>query len=643
MKILYFFELYEGNLIKYYNFLKKKELERIRYFLKKKFNKENLKIEFYCLNKDNEFLKKNRYEDSIKSILSEYLNIERKSYKKIVDQALIEIKRFFESLTKPNLPKTKNILNILEYTIKHNLHEYLEQIIFIDSIIKRKKPKLILISQSSPHIIKTFVNRTKYPIKKILFFKSKLNNLFFKIKDIISFFYGIFYKILKKFRIKIKKIYDLKHNDFPLIGICPPSFYLSSAIEPVYKELINQKINVKIFENRILIRFPFVSNPSFKELKYQYTTFYPSFKELKYQYITFIRVNLFLNKLWKSKKYIDKLFRFIDNNFKDSFHYILKYELKLNLDKNIYRIKNIENEVKSFNYKVIVILNEFEPVGKIICMVCKKYNIPVYFTSSVGIPNDGSEITPYLCDMINVDGDIDKQFLSSNGVDSNKIVVRGSPKYEMVMKRKLKTLSNVVDLFTRKRHSLSDKKKKILLAVNPIPKASNEVILTTVINVLKKLKNIQLIIKLHPRQSGIFIKNLMSRLDYNAIIVKSVDIFDIINSCDILLTQDSAVILDSMVVGTPLISMDLVNKRLYYSGFYNYNDEKYIYKVYDGDQLYDRLQKLLDNPKVYTDYKNLLRKNLSSILYIKENYSPTEAIVSDLRNFYFLNSTSKVG
>ena len=497
MKILYFFELYEGNLIKYYNFLKKKELERIRYILKKQINKKNLKIEFYCLNKDNEFLKKYRYEDSIKSILSEYLNIERKSYKKIVDQALIEIKRFYENLTKPNLPKTKDILNILEYAIKHNLHDYLEQIIFIDSIIKRKNPKLILISQSSPHIIKTFVNRTKYPIKKILFFKSKLNNLFFKINDIVSFFYEIYYKlkILKKSRIKIKKIYDLKHNDHPLIGICPPNLYLSSAIEPVYKELINQKINVKVFENRILIIFPFVSNPSFKDLKYQY--------------ITFIRVKLFLNKLWNSKKYIDKLFRFIDNNFKDSFHYILKYELKLNLVKKIYRIKNIENEVKSFNYKVIVILNEFGPVGKIICMVCKKYDIPVYFTSSVGIPNDGSEITPYFCDMINVDGDIDKQFLSSNGVDSNKIVVRGSPKYEMVMKRKLITLSNVVDLFTGKRHSLSDKKKKILLAVNPIPSASNEVILTTVVNVLKKLKNIQLIIKLHPRQSGIFIKNLI--------------------------------------------------------------------------------------------------------------------------------------
>lgn len=262
----------------------------------------------------------------------------------------------------------------------------------------------------------------------------------------------------------------------------------------------------------------------------------------------------------------------------------------------------------------------------------------VYFTSSVGIPNDGSEITPYLCDMINVDGDIDKQFLSSNGVDSNKIVVRGSPKYEIVMKKKLKKLRNVLDLFTGKRHSLSNKKKKILLAINPIPDASNEVILTTVINVIKKFKSIQFIIKLHPRQFGIFINNLISRLDYNAIIVKSVDIFNIINSCDILLTQDSAVILDSMVVGTPQISMDLGNKRLYYSGFYNYNDEKYIYKVYDEHQLYNRLKKLLDNPKVYTDYKNLLKKNLNYILNIKENYSPTKAIVSDLRNFYFLKN-----
>ncbi|KKL97210.1 hypothetical protein LCGC14_1836780, partial [marine sediment metagenome] len=307
-----------------------------------------------------------------------------------------------------------------------------------------------------------------------------------------------------------------------------------------------------------------------------------------------------------------------------------------NLRKIINLLDLIENEIKSSNYKVIVILNEFGEVGKLICLVSKKNNIPVYFTPCVGIPNDGSEITPYMSDIINVDGIIDKEFLVKNGVDINKIYIRGSPKYELVLKRENIKIQKLTDIFSNKIYPLFKDKRKILLTINPIPIDSNRVLVNNVINALKKLENIQFIIKLHPRQNSEFIRKLVKENNYKAIIVKDVNIFDIINSCDILLTQDSAVILDAMIVGIPLISLDLVNKRLYYSGKYNYNDEKYIIKVYNENELYEKLKLLLNSHKYYNDYKKKLKENLKSIISYNDekNYSPTKKIVSDLIKFY---------
>ncbi len=618
MKILYFFELFEGNLLKYYNFLKKKELKRIRYSLKKQYNKHPLKIEFYCLNKDIGFLEKNGYGNSIKSILSEPLNIERKLYNKIVDQTFIEIKQFYENLTKPRLPKINAIWNIFEEDIKHDLHVHLEQIIYINFIIKRENPELVVITQNSPPFIKTFVNRSTCPLEKTLFFKSKYNHIFLKINDYLSFFFEIFLQ-LKKFKLKTlvknrkknKKISDFKHNDDPLIGICLPNSYLCSAIEPIYKELVNQKVNVKAFKSNPFEYF-LVPKPSLKDFKYK----------------------LFLKKFWKSKHYVNKILRYINDDFKDALLYILRNILKMKLINVIYVINLIENNFKPFNYKVMVILNEFGPVGKIICLTCKKYNIPVYFTPSVGIPNDGSEITPYISDMINVEGIVDKEFLVNNGVDINKIFIRGSPKYEVVFTRDVIKILKLRDYFSNNTHLLSMNKRKILLTVNPIPDDSNRVLLINVINALKKLKNIQFIIKLHPRQDGEFIRKVVKELNYKAIIIKDVNIFDIINTCDILLTQDSAVILDSMVVGIPLISLDLMNKRLYYSGKYNYNNENYIIKVYNEKELYEKLKLLLNNTIYYNDYKKKLKENLKSLINFDTDYSPSKKIAFDLIKFY---------
>jgi len=293
----------------------------------------------------------------------------------------------------------------------------------------------------------------------------------------------------------------------------------------------------------------------------------------------------------------------------------------------------IDKEIKAQNYKLIITLNEYIPESMLFNYYCKKYDISTCFVPHVGVPQDGLDNFIYKSDVIYVEGELDKNFLIENNVDPEIIKVRGSPKYEPLFNKKIRKLKNITDHFTKEITSLSQDKTKILLTTNPISSKSNIIYLTSIIKVVKKLKNIQLIIKLHPRETGKTQRKIIRALKYDAIIIKDIDIFEIIRSSDILLTQESATILDSMVIGTPLICLDFINKRVRFAGKYVYNNDKYIIKAYNENDLFNVLNDFINNPEKLIEYSIRLKKNLKLFLHNEENYSPTKQIVSEIIDY----------
>ncbi len=75
-----------------------------------------------------------------------------------------------------------------------------------------------------------------------------------------------------------------------------------------------------------------------------------------------------------------------------------------------------------------------------------------------------------------------------------------------------------------------------------------------------------------------------------------------------------------------------MNKRVYFSGKYNFNDEKYVLKAYKEEDLRKKINKLLYNRDIVEKYKKQLKDNLKFFLFHKEGYSPTRQIVSDIMN-----------
>ncbi|MHA1694042.1 MAG: UDP-N-acetylglucosamine 2-epimerase [Candidatus Helarchaeota archaeon] len=524
---------------------------------------------------------------------------------------------FYEYLIEKT-PFTLNyFLKMLKYISKFFILKFFEIIEYIDLIIDKEKPDLIFISEEEPSYSKALYYRLNFPKNKIFYIRSHFDK-FIRYKFNIQFFIEKLvvnlYKMLRDFSNcwkNLKNNNNDKHVKYN-IGIVVPRLYLFKGIKSIYKKLIERNLKIKIYE----LDF-FNYNKKFKDFSFYY----------KCYFCILLRFIKFSFKEGLTFNYINNL----NNEYYITITKRIFKEILLNyFPKVLYWTHKISLEFKKYKFKLIITSNEYFPETQVFYHFCSLCNVITLFLPHVGIPQLRDEITPKNSDIIIVDGQVDKEYLVENGVDKNKIKVFGSVLYEDLSKEKIKEVNKVKDLITNKIITLDLNKKKILLTTNPISFRSNQIILEKVINTLKKIDGIQLIVKLHPRENGYLQKKVIKNLRYNTILVKNINIYKIIKSVDILLTQDSVTILDAMVLGTPIICLDFINKRMRYSGRHVYNDEKYIIKAYNENDLYEKLTHFLNNQEELEKYKLKLKSNLNLFLNLKENYSPTQRIIDEI-------------
>ncbi len=614
MKVLYFFDILEGNFMKYYIKLKKKEVEGKISSLRQRY--KEIKISAYCLNKEKFFLSSKNFNESINSVLNEFLHIERNTYNNLVNSVWSNVKKSFENLTKNRLNVLNNFWSIMEFKITKEFLFAFEKFEFIKSIIIRESPDIIFISQKDRYFYKFLKKELNLTNIKFLFLKSQINYFYNKIKNLSS----RIYELLKDFKntlsieFRSRKRRKSKPDDECYIGISAPgnNGYISD-LKSVTDQL--ERENIKYLYIRGIFDIA------------------PTFKNMKFKWALFCHLKLNFKQLFENSNNKNEIIKHIKPSLKKYTFNILKKIFLSEIIRMIYIIKTFSNVIESSNFKVVIILNEFGPEGKIVYYACKKYGILVYFIPQYGIPRRESDVTPYLSDIICVDGELDKIYLVKKGVNPKKIIIRGAPKYEHIMRRSFQPLTQVKDHFSGRIHMISANKKKILLATGIYSNASNRTILNIVTNVVKRLKGVQFIVKLHPKQNGFFIRNTLKKLKCNVIITKDDDIFKILRIADFLLINpESSVILDSMIIGTPVVLLDFANKSLYYSGKTSFYNEKYLKIAKNEEQLYQILKDLISSNLELEKYKNSIRGNLNLFLYHKNNYSPSQQIVSDLKN-----------
>ena len=260
------------------------------------------------------------------------------------------------------------------------------------------------------------------------------------------------------------------------------------------------------------------------------------------------------------------LFELLEEKFSELFHRKFIDAIKY--------IEMMDKAVKKEKPSIIVIIDEYGLYGRAAILAGKKNNVPILaIQHGMLTPNDlgcvhpkgeislGNFITPNYCpipDRTAVSGEYYKNILIKQGsYPNNSVVVTGQPKYDLLV--------NANKIFKKEiffeKFKIGHQKKIALFATQPLPKNENELLFNSIFRAIKKLKNIQLIIKLHPNEYDDSLhRNIAKKVGLNIILTKDVNLFELLNACDFLMTVSSTVAIEAMILGKPVMIIDLKTK-----------------------------------------------------------------------------------
>ncbi|MFX1256309.1 MAG: hypothetical protein ACFFAN_00470 [Promethearchaeota archaeon] len=296
-------------------------------------------------------------------------------------------------------------------------------------------------------------------------------------------------------------------------------------------------------------------------------------------------------------------------------------------------IYNISSQFKQYIKKAlpdfVIIADELREEGRQLSKLCKKNNIPTLYIPHAALPiyDEMNSISDFT--YISVAGELDKKYFIEKGEAPEKLIVTGTPRYQNHFKGKINRLYEVQDHFNKKIFKFDKNKFTVLLTTNHIDDKSNELIVTRVINALKKLDLIEnLIIKLHPSENGEIHQKTIHKLNVNPIIIKDYNILELILSCDLLLTRLSTTILEAMIIGTPVIRLDLDNPQFYLTGRYLFIKENCLITAKDQDFLIKSISDLVHKKDYYEKYSKKLIEIGKKYSYFDPNEDPIEKIIN---------------
>jgi UDP-N-acetylglucosamine 2-epimerase len=502
--------------------------------------------------------------------------------------------KWIKNLAKKNISEGKNLISLFEFkgaslwwwmeywlyrsvVYYDSFNEVIKVFYTIYDVIKKEKPDEIvyikeglLYDKTIRLIAKNLGIRTKGVSSyfrflqfrtakktKMILIKIFLKSRFISRKIIFNFMSSMW---------KRRKVKEIDKNTILLIYRSHPRSI--GYIQPILKELKNTKYDVCALD--ISTGVFFINLKVFKEkikdskLKHILLEDYISRKDIKY----INRLNEKFKNSWNSLKNnqnLINLFEFnginiwklVENQFSCYFDVRLKDYL-INLI-------GIDNVIKSLNPTIAVTPSETTEFEKGLFLSCQKNNIPVIAIQH-GILTDLrcfheknevslNEVKPEYCPIPTITavyGESDKDFLIEKGnYPRNSVVVTGNQRYD--------PLAYADKLFNKEKIcsklKINPYKKIVVFATRNAPSIKFKEILTkTVCGAFQKLKDVQLIIKVHPNENIEFYREIVKNYKIDVRITKE-DIFQFLYICDGLVISGSTVGMEAVILGKPVINL----------------------------------------------------------------------------------------
>jgi len=243
---------------------------------------------------------------------------------------------------------------------------------------------------------------------------------------------------------------------------------------------------------------------------------------------------------------------------------------------------------------VIIILTERQERNKLYACAAKLKGVPT-LTIQREATTDHPELGPIVTDKIAVNGIFAKNNLINRGVASEKIVITGCPRFDILYDK----LTKEKEIKERVYNYLHVEREEgiVILATQPISsnvrKEDKVELLTGVFTAMKHFPDKKLVVKLHPSEE---ISDLYLRIGRkvgleNAIYVRDIDMHDLLLASELLITRQSNVGIDAVLAGKQLVIIYLNPNEPEIMPFVRSGVAKGIYKT---DDIYPVLKSIFD-------------------------------------------------
>lgn len=515
---------------------------------------ENIKIIYSQENKANYYLQSSFKSSSLESYFSEDSDNQiTKSVQNIFNQIYISLKDnfVFEKVDLCKILRLQllrlfiELIKEIELIEKVIQTETLDHVVVLDDQNRLSKIACRLLSEKSLDF-----EIISAPSKKLPRF-SDIN-----IAKFLNLFSSFLQKFYEKFFVYFKKLPQPIKNKKNIIFFPETRTHIVSAL-PVIKELLK--------DNNFAV---WVIEPSHKLVE----------KILKDNKIKYYVLSNFLNG--PEKSYINKYYKI--KNFYQRYETVLgdkssiKYknipfskfiqkELKFLFDqmlKNIcYQIKMVQNVFARFYPDLVVVMTEELPLCKIVVNLANMSDIKsLYIQHGAFIKHPKHEAVA--SGKMAVAGSADKDFLINLDTDPDKLVITGRPLFD-----KLARKNEIFDkLDIRSKLKINPEKKIILFTTQPLvgltPLYENITVFRQFLKAVKKLPDVQLIIKLHPLDDESERKKIITQEKFQgAVVTKDFNLHSLIYISDVLVTMFSTTALEAMIMKKPVITINFSGKR----------------------------------------------------------------------------------
>lgn len=434
------------------------------------------------------------------------------------------------------------------------IYEYLcwviENAVFVKSIIENEKPDKIIVINSRDPAGKTAVILEETHKIPTCIQNGMIENLKHWFMKFLSAYATKFLlppavKRLRKCRRKRLKVEKVSHKNKILIAVDNPRF--TTLTIPIIKKLMENHRN-----EVIVVGLDDSARKKYEPEGISYKTFM--------DYVS-VDINKLVNKVEEDRM---KNWHDLKSNksLKESLIYqkIPIWEMVEDLLLFIFRTRFVElteyieilkRAIDTERPDIVIVWDDRSRFGKTVVATAHLKKIPTLIAQHGIIAGTPEDSGPTFADRMAVFGQYMKDCMVKGGAEPEKIIITGSPMHDRIVKNRFdkEKICNQLGI---------NKYKKIVVFTTQL--LGQEMMLRNILKSLKNLPDIQLVIKLHPSENGKMHKRVVKEMNSDAVVIKDVDLYGLLSASDVMLTEFSTTAVEAMIIGKPVIIINLDNK-----------------------------------------------------------------------------------